>query len=58
MSVEKDVPNMGSPNSVVERVKDFCHVVGLLYDGFEGKMLALFAKIEANRDQTLAGNAS
>jgi hypothetical protein len=34
---------------VIERVKDFCHVVGLSCDGFEGKMLKLFAEIEEIR---------
>jgi hypothetical protein len=34
---------------VVERVKDFCHVVGLSCDGFEDKLMSLFNDIEAHR---------
>lgn len=45
MDEEKDVPIMVSPNLVVESVNDFYHVVGLLCDGFEGKMLVLIAEI-------------
>lgn len=58
VGVDKGPPYKVSPNWVVERVKDFYHVVGLSCNGFEGKMLALFAKIEATRDQSLAGNVS
>jgi hypothetical protein len=39
-------------------VKNFCHVVGLSYDGFEDQMLVLFSTIEASRNQNFAGNAS
>jgi hypothetical protein len=58
VGVIKGTPNKVSPSWVVERVEDFYHVVGLSCDGFEGKMLALFAEIEATRDQTLAGHVS
>ena len=34
---------------VVERVKDFCHVVGLSLEGHEEEMIALFRAIEADR---------
>jgi hypothetical protein len=33
----------------VERVKGFCHVVGLSIEGHEEEMMALFRAIEANR---------
>jgi hypothetical protein len=32
---EQGVPNSMSSDWVVERVKNFCHVVGLSLDGFE-----------------------
>jgi len=57
VGVEKDVPNMVSPKWVVERVKDYLHVVGLSCDGFD-KMLALFAEIKANKGKNFVGNVS
>jgi hypothetical protein len=36
-----------SPRRVVESVKGFYQVVGLLCEGYEDKMLALFEGIEA-----------
>lgn len=36
-----------APDWVVERVMEFCHVVGLSCDGLEDKLLALFTDIEA-----------
>jgi hypothetical protein len=34
---------------VVERVKGFCHIVGLSFDGHEKQMMDLFRAIEDNR---------
>jgi hypothetical protein len=33
---------------MAERVKGFCHVVGLSYAGFEDKLMSLFNDIEAH----------
>jgi hypothetical protein len=37
---EQGVPHSMSSDWVVERVKNFCHVVGLSCEGFEDQMLA------------------
>jgi hypothetical protein len=44
-----------APAWVVERVMEFCHVVGLSCDGLEDKLVALFTDIEATRAQCGAG---
>lgn len=41
---------------VFDRVKNFCHVVGLSCEGFEDQMLALFTTIKANRYQASLGS--
>jgi hypothetical protein len=58
LAVGKDQqsPPQVSPSWVVEKVKDFYHIVGLSCDGFEEKLLALFAEIEATRDRSVAGH--
>lgn len=43
---EKERASVGSPNLVVERVKEFCHVLGFSYEGFEDKLMDLFTTIE------------
>jgi hypothetical protein len=50
---EQGVLHLVSTNWVVERAKNFCHVVGLSCDGIEDQMLALFSGIEASRHRTL-----
>jgi hypothetical protein len=37
---------------VVERVKGFCHVVGLSFEGHVEEMVALFRAIEADQKST------
>lgn len=46
---EQEVPQLVSLDWVFERVKTFCHVVGLSCEGFEDQMLAPFYAIEASR---------
>jgi hypothetical protein len=42
----------------VERIKYFCHVVGLSCEGFEDKLMALFTAIEASRPQSWVGSVT
>lgn len=42
------MPYSVSSDQVVERVKNLCHVVGLLCEGFEDQLLALFPAIKAS----------
>ncbi|GLT55530.1 hypothetical protein SLA2020_286440 [Shorea laevis] len=46
---ERDPPEQASCEWVLERVKNFCTVVGLSYEGYEEQMMALFSAIERNR---------
>lgn len=48
---EQGVNYSVSSDWVVERVKIFCHMVGLSCEGFEEQMMALFSAIEASRNQ-------
>lgn len=47
-----------APAWVVERVMEFYHVVGLLCDGIEEKLVALFTDIEATRGQSGVGKVN
>jgi len=38
---------------MVERVKSFYQVLGLSYEGYEDKLLALYEEIEATRDLSM-----
>jgi hypothetical protein len=44
-----EVSQSVSPDWVLERVLKFCQELGLICDGHEEKLLALFTTIEANR---------
>lgn len=48
---EHEVPQSVPSDWVFERVKSFCHAVGLSCEGFKDQMLALFSAIEASRHQ-------
>jgi len=50
--------NSISTEWVVERVKGFCHVVGLSCAGFEDKLIALFNDIEAHHYSNGAGHVT
>lgn len=43
---------------IVERVQNFCQVVGLSCEGLEDQMLALFTAIEASRKQIGSASSS
>jgi hypothetical protein len=58
MVEEQRVPPSASSDWAIERLKNFCHVVGLSCDVFEDKMLVLFSAIKASRHQNIAVNAS
>ncbi len=50
--------NSVSTEWVVERVKGFCHVVGLSCAGFEDKLMALFNNVEAHRYSNGVGHVN
>lgn len=54
----QELPETVSCDWVVARVKNFCHVVGSLHEGFEEQMLALFIAIEANRKNSSMASTS
>lgn len=51
MVEDQGMPYSVSLGWVVERVKSFCHEVGLSCEGFEDELLALFTAIEASQHQ-------
>lgn len=44
---EQEIPQSVSSYWVFERVKTFCHAGGMLCEGFEDQMLAIFSMIGA-----------
>lgn len=52
------LPESISSNWVVQRVKNFCKVVGLSCEGFEDKLMALFSAIEASRNHNGSTSSS
>jgi hypothetical protein len=55
---ERDPPEQVSCEWVLERVKKFCTVVGLSYDGYEEQMMELFSAIEENRKASTVFNTT
>lgn len=47
------IPESFSSDCVVHKVKSFCHVVRLSFEGFEDELMALFTAIEARHHQTV-----